>query len=529
MAGQFARGESDLRASLLCDFCLGEKFVHTMLSGRAGTASAIPSGSGGVDAWGLFGADDAAAPNPDAPQNAPPPRASSHPFFASARFAWSSDAPFDRDAMTRALLDAVQDLARRCERRGRMERSRDALRECGSSDAGASEVIAAAVDALQSTADGRGAPTDDDASLLNECILTARGIKCLEAMARSPLEGIEAAVLLSEHATHTADAGSDRHAWVGTMYAAASKAALRFADERDEARTAQYPPGLKPWALMPPPAKYMGNDVFMMTNREVDPCVEVPRKKADACGKTAFYNEHLRPAVPVVIEGIGVRDGWAAVKDKSFCDLRWLRERFGEVCVPVEVGRRTADGAGGTSRWMLLREFIDDFLSTADDSLDTPARRRGGPGAAVGYVSQHSLLHQCDGLQEHFSVPEQCMGRLAAANAWLGTFGTTTHLHTDEADNMLCQIGGHKLVRLWPPEVGDACFHAETRGGHGAYNKFSPVDAEKPDLEKFPAYAGARGRCLVAVLGPDDSLFIPKGWWHHVRALTPSFSLNFWF
>jgi hypothetical protein len=41
-----------------------------------------------------------------------------------------------------------------------------------------------------------------------------------------------------------------------------------------------------------------------------------------------------------------------------------------------------------------------------------------------------------------------------------------THLHTDEADNVLCQVGGHKLVRLWPPEVGDACFHVdETRGG----------------------------------------------------------------
>ena len=97
----------------------------------------------------------------------------------------------------------------------------------------------------------------------------------------------------------------------------------------------------------------------------------------------------------------------------------------------------------------------------------------GRAGRAVGYVSQHSLLHQCAGLQEHFSVPEQCMGRVAAANAWLGTFDTTTHLHTDEANNILCQIGGHKLVRLWPPEVGDACFHVETRGGNGAYNKSS--------------------------------------------------------
>ena len=371
--------EERVTCPLRRNFGLGEKFVHTMLSGRAGTASAIPSGSGGVDAWGLFGADDAAAPNPDAPQNAPPPRASSHPFFASARFAWSSDAPFDRDAMTRALLDAVQDLARRCERRGHMERLRDALRECGSSDAGASEVIAAAVDALQSTADGRGAPTDDDASLLNECILTARGIKCLEAMARSPLEGIEAAVLLSEHATHTAapddarDAGSDRHAWVGTMYAAAAAAALRFADERDEARTAEYPPGLKPWALMPRPSKYMGNEVFMMTNREADPCAEVPRKKADECGAAAFYNQHLRPAAPVVIEGIGVKDEWRAVR--SFCDLGWLREQFGDACVPVEVGRRTADGEFILIFvWAIRLTWFFVYRGGGDESVDAPSR-----------------------------------------------------------------------------------------------------------------------------------------------------------
>ena len=75
-----------------------------------------------------------------------------------------------------------------------------------------------------------------------------------------------------------------------------------------------------------------------------------------------------------------------------------------------------------------------------------------------------------------------------------GTFGTVTHLHTDEADNVLCQVGGHKLVRLWPPEVGDACFHVdETRGGNGASNKFSPIDAEAPDLEKFPKFADAAG------------------------------------
>ena len=33
----------------------------------------------------------------------------------------------------------------------------------------------------------------------------------------------------------------------------------------------------------------------------------------------------------------------------------------------------------------------------------------------------------------------------------------------------------------------------------------------------------------AAVIGPGDGLFIPAGCWHHVRSLTPSWSINFWF
>jgi hypothetical protein len=45
------------------------------------------------------------------------------------------------------------------------------------------------------------------------------------------------------------------------------------------------------------------------------------------------------------------------------------------------------------------------------------------------------------------------LGRLAAANAWVGTAGTVTHLHTDQADNLLCQVAGYKLVRVLGPGV----------------------------------------------------------------------------
>lgn len=34
---------------------------------------------------------------------------------------------------------------------------------------------------------------------------------------------------------------------------------------------------------------------------------------------------------------------------------------------------------------------------------------------------------------------------------------------------------------------------------------------------------------VEAILGPGDMLFIPKKWWHYVRSLTTSISVNFWF
>ena len=47
------------------------------------------------------------------------------------------------------------------------------------------------------------------------------------------------------------------------------------------------------------------------------------------------------------------------------------------------------------------------------------------------------------------------------------------------------------------------------------------------DMDRFPLLAEAT--FTEAVLGPGDALFIPAGWWHYVRSLSTSFSVNYWF
>lgn len=150
-----------------------------------------------------------------------------------------------------------------------------------------------------------------------------------------------------------------------------------------------------------------------------------------------------------------------------------------------------------------------------------------------------------------------------------------TRAHFDDYENLYVQVAGYKLVRLYAPCDSDKMYRivsatgaanpgraggdkapapaasapaaAAPTGGKkgkvGAVDKapsagssvdatlgqgnVSGVDVEHPDLDAHPAFAGAVRH--DAVLGPGDMLFIPKGWWHYLRALTTSFSINFWF
>jgi hypothetical protein len=110
---------------------------------------------------------------------------------------------------------------------------------------------------------------------------------------------------------------------------------------------------------------------------------------------------------------------------------------------------------------------------------------------------------------------------------------------------------GYKVVRLFAPADSKLLYRIAPGGGGGsgggrsssgggaksagggdaetttAQGNISAVDAESPDAAAHPLALDATPH--DALLGPGDVLFIPKGWWHAVRALTPSFSLNFWF
>jgi hypothetical protein len=99
---------------------------------------------------------------------------------------------------------------------------------------------------------------------------------------------------------------------------------------------------------------------------------------------------------------------------------------------------------------------------------------------------------------------------------WFGAAGTVTPLHHDDCDVLFCQMQGRKRFRLISPQQKHLLYNGRA--------VFSDVDAEKPDLSQYPLYRFVASDLID--LYPGDTLFIPSGWWHHVRALDISISVS---
>ena len=100
---------------------------------------------------------------------------------------------------------------------------------------------------------------------------------------------------------------------------------------------------------------------------------------------------------------------------------------------------------------------------------------------------------------------------------WFGPGGTVTPLHHDTADIILAQVRGRKRVTMIPA--------AQKALVYNRIGVFGEVDCEQPDLIRHPLYRYADK--FVFDLNPGEALFIPVGWWHHVRALDVCISVSF--
>lgn len=214
-----------------------------------------------------------------------------------------------------------------------------------------------------------------------------------------------------------------------------------------------------------------------------------------------FFDTYYAGARPVIVRGLVER--WPASERWTFPALA---DRFGDAEVLVTVDRENDPLYGSTFRrrtetWPLrelVRRIVEAPAPTNDFYLVAQSKALEGPLAAM---------------LDDVAMPEALMPRASLAeraSLWMGPAGTITRLHHDYEPVLTCHVRGRKRWRLIPPT--ERALLDRMRMSH------TTLDPETDPLE------GVLVKDVVVEQG--EAIFVPPGWWHHVRALDPCITVT---
>jgi hypothetical protein len=232
-------------------------------------------------------------------------------------------------------------------------------------------------------------------------------------------------------------------------------------------------------------------------------------ERRDHLSREEFYDRYYAANTPVVVTDALL--GWPALSRWS---PSYFKERFGDVEVEITTGRDGDPTPDANFKDHLTTARLGEFcervtVAGATNDIYLIANNR---------VTKRAPLEPLfDDLRApHDYLDERRDGD--CVSLWFGPAGTITPLHHDTANVLLCQVYGRKRVRMLPPSELSLTHDLH----HGVY---SPIDPERPNLEAYPELRGAQMKEVE--LSPGEGLFIPVGYWHHVRALEVSINLAF--
>jgi hypothetical protein len=221
-----------------------------------------------------------------------------------------------------------------------------------------------------------------------------------------------------------------------------------------------------------------------------------------------FFDRYYATNTPVVLTDVVTR--WRAF---GLWSPDYLKSRVGDVEVLAAFGREgDPDYDMNTpkhSRPVRFADFIDQVVAAGEtNDLYLVANHRNMDRAAL------QTLYDDVTLDPAVLDPKRLAGSVAL---WVGPGGTVTPLHHDTSNILFGQVYGQKRFRLIAP--WETALLPAMRG------VYSRLDPEAPDLARYPDYAKVTVKDVT--LSPGDMLFIPVGWWHHVRSLSLSINLAF--
>lgn len=240
---------------------------------------------------------------------------------------------------------------------------------------------------------------------------------------------------------------------------------------------------------------------------------------------TTVLRPYFEKQQPLVIKDALSTNATNAAAMGNFQDWNYLEELVDTLSdCRVEIG-------GNYSRSQIADVPFVDFLSFMRMFEDKFGRKleenkQGDPPSDLIYLAQNDIFPE---LLSEIHIPDFCSqigeGKVYSTMMWMGPYGCISPLHFDPLDNILMQFVGQKKCFLCAPHN-----HVYAGAGGNQHNT-SPLDPEEEITsslaKKYPSVRDVRYQ--EATLEAGDILYIPKKWYHHIRTVQTSVSINTWF
>ncbi|GMN06827.1 hypothetical protein MTsPCn5_22160 [Croceitalea sp. MTPC5] len=228
---------------------------------------------------------------------------------------------------------------------------------------------------------------------------------------------------------------------------------------------------------------------------------QIPRVKS--LTKEAFIQNYFKPQKPVVIEQ-SIED-WPAY---SKWNLDYIKSVAGDKEVPLYDDRpvKHDEGFNQPHAKMKMADYIDLLQSQ-------PTKYR---------IFLWNVLKEVPQLQHDFSYPDLGL-KLMKGLPMLFFGGTDSHtfMHydIDLANIFHFHFDGEKQCIIFPQSETKYLYKIP----HSLIVR-EDIDFSNPDFEKWPALKHAKG--YITKLQHGNLVYIPEGYWHHMKYLTPGFSMS---
>lgn len=228
---------------------------------------------------------------------------------------------------------------------------------------------------------------------------------------------------------------------------------------------------------------------------------DIPRVKT--INREDFIKNYYKPQKPVVIEKL-ITD-WPAYSKWNF---EYMKQVAGDITVPLYDDRPVdyKDGFNEPHAKMKMADYIDLLRRQ-------PTKYR---------IFLWNLIKEAPQLQNDFSYPDFGLRLMKGLPMlFFGGMDSHTFMHydIDLANIFHFHFEGKKECILFPQTENKFLYKVP----HSLITHES-IDFSNPNLHEWPALEFANG--FRTQLNHGEVLYIPEGFWHYMKYITPGFSMS---